>query len=232
MKYYPLLICLLLLSFQGQAQYNTSLKSDASYTNSSKPKKKIPSFRGGYGFAFGGDLYQRYSNPRSSTPDGRSRSAGSAILNMQIGPKIWLGGSDVSFSAEALANIGFFAFSLSDRKGLGAASFPIIGRLNFKGLTGLDKEGRFGFTIGGGVQYSRTELYYLKDEARDDGVSRGYFRTFIGEIGYGFGLSGFSLKAYLRYGRGQDGANTFNFGLAYDFNIVQLRKIKSKTDLL
>lgn len=184
----------------------------------------------GIGFTFGGDLYQRYTNPEDST--GFSRSAGSALLNMQLGPKIWIGGSEASFSLEATTNIGFFAFSLNDRKGVGAVSFPIIARLNFKGLSGLDKEGRFGLSIGGGIQWNKTELYGLRNKYEEQGVTRSIFRTYVGEIAYGFGLSGFSAKLYIRYGRGSNNSDSFNFGIAYDFNIPQLKKIKSKNDLL
>jgi hypothetical protein len=184
----------------------------------------------GIGFTFGGDCYQRYTNPEDST--GTARSAGSAILNMQLGPKIWIGGSEVSFSLEGTTNIGFFAFGLKDKKGLGAVSFPIIARLNFKGLSALDKEGRFGLSIGGGIQWNRTELYGLNDDYKELGVRRSLFRTYVGEVAYGFGLSGFSAKLYVRYGRGSDNSDSFNFGIAYDFNIPQLNKIKSKNDLL
>ena len=186
----------------------------------------------GYGFTFGIDLYQRYTNPESQDTTLISRSSGSAILNLQLGPKIWIGGSGMSFSLEATPNIGFFSLGLNDNKGFGAMAFPIIGRLNFKGLSGLDKEGRFGFSIGGGVQWNRTELYGLKNKYEDMGVTRSFFRTYIGEIAYGVGLSGFSAKLYLRYGRGSDKSNSFNFGMLFDFNIPQLKKIKSKNDLL
>ena len=184
----------------------------------------------GAGFTFGGDCYQRYVNPDDSL--GFSRSSGSAILNMQMGPKIWIGGSEVSFSLEGTANIGFLALGLKDRKGMGALSFPILARLNFKGLSALDKEGRFGLSIGGGIQWNRTELYGLRDSYEELGVNRSYFKTYVGEIAYGFGLSGFSAKLYARYGRGADKSSSFNFGICYDFNINQLSKIKSKNDLL
>jgi len=178
----------------------------------------------GIGITAANDLYNRYSNPE----DGLAHKAnGSAILNLAVGPKIWLGGEDFSFSVESLVNWGIFGLSTPDYKGLGNLAFPIMAKLNFAGLSGTNKEGRFGFSIGGGIQYNRTEIYGLKDSFEDIGVTRNYFRTYVVQAGYGFGISGFGLQFFTRYGFNPDldGANTLNVGLQWDFNFVKLKKI-------
>lgn len=177
----------------------------------------------GYGFTAKTDIYQRYANPKD---DIAARSAGSFLLNLGVGPKLWVGGEKFSFSAEATANIAPFALALSDYKGLGAGAFPVIGKLNFGGLSSLNREGKFGFSIGGGIQWSRTELFGLKDRFSEQGVERKLFKTYIGEVSYGFGMSGFAIQAFLRVGIEPDtDANTINFGIAYDFNLPRLKEL-------
>ena len=179
----------------------------------------------GYGFTLTNDLYHRYANPKDGLA---SRSAGSAILNIGGGPKIWIGGQNISFSAEAQATIGFLGLATNDYKGLGTAAFPIMGKLNFNGLSGLDREGRMGLSIGGGIQYSRTELYGLDEEYIAQGVQRKLYKTYIAQAGYGFGLSGFGLQGYLRYGWNKDTkANIMAIGLQWDFNLKMLKKISN-----
>ena len=98
----------------------------------------------GYGFTLTNDLYHRYANPADGIA---SRSAGSAILNLGAGPKIWLGGQNMSLSLEAQACIGFLGLAVKDYKGLGTVSYPIMAKLNFNGLSGLYREGRLGFSV-------------------------------------------------------------------------------------
>jgi len=176
----------------------------------------------GLGLTSGIDIYQRYSNADSIAYG----SAGSLLANVFVGPKIWVGGDKVSLSLEAQANIGLLGLAVKDYKGLGMVAFPIIGRLNFQGLSGLDKEGKMGFSIGGGIQYNKTELYYLSNSFEDRGVDRSFFRTYIVETAVGFGMSGFSGAVYLRYGYDPNStANSFNLGLQFDFNIPKLKSI-------
>lgn len=178
----------------------------------------------GIGLTASHDLYQYYQNPDDET--GESTSAGSALLNFGVGPKIWMGGNDFSISVEAQATLGFFGLSVRDYKGLGTTSFPIMAKFNFGGLSGLDKEGKFGWSIGAGVQYSKTELYYLQDSFEEKGGERDLFRTYVGQIGYGFGMSGFSAHGFVRFGYHPDnGARSLNVGIQYDFNIPKLRQI-------
>ena len=178
----------------------------------------------GIGLTASHDLYHYYQNPDDSVDE--STSAGSALLNLGLGPKIWMGGNDFSVSLEAQASIGFFGLSIRDYKGLGTTSFPIMAKFNFRGLSGLDKEGKFGWSIGAGIQYSKTELYYLENSFEEKGGTRGLFKTYIGQVGYGFGMSGFTAHGFLRFGyHSDDGSRTLNIGIQYDFNIPKLRQI-------
>lgn len=180
----------------------------------------------GYGMTASTDVYQIYQNPEE---DGHG-TAGSALLNLGLGPKIWVGGNNFSVSAEAMANIGIFGLSVTDYKGLGMVSFPMMVKFNFAGLSGFDSEGRFGLSIGGGIQYSKTELYYTKDSFTGN---RDFFTTYVGQIGYGFGVSGFSIHGFLRYGHEPDTkANTFNVGVQYDFNLPKLKNITAPESAL
>ena len=178
----------------------------------------------GIGATLTHDLYNRYSNP----DDGVAHSAnGSAILNLGIGPKMWFGGESFSISLESQAVIGFLGLSMPDYKGLGNLAFPIMAKMNFAGLSTLNKEGRFGLSIGGGIQYNRTELYYLAKKYKNQGVERSYFKTYVVQVGYGFGISGFGGQFFVRYGFNPDldGANSLNIGLQYDFNGTRLKEI-------
>ena len=179
----------------------------------------------GYGLTASNDIYHRYSNPKDGIA---SPSAGSLLLNLAAGPKIWVGNSKFSVSGEAQASIGLLGLSLGDYKGLGTVSFPLMVKLNFKGLSTFDREGKMGYSIGGGIQYSKTELYKLSDEFATRGVDRSLFKTYIIQAGYGFGISGFGLQGYLRYGFNPDEkSNVMHIGIQYDFNRPMLKKITS-----
>lgn len=177
----------------------------------------------GYGFHASTDLYSYWNNPDL---DVDKRSAGSALLNIGVGPKLWLGGENFTVSAQATAVIAPFAFNVKQFNGLGAAYFPMIMKLNFGGLSGGNKSGKLGFGIGGGVQYNKTELFGVTSEADALGVTRSNFRTYIAEASVGYGLSGFNLQFYLRYGWDPGTkANTFNLGIGYDFNLPKLKEL-------
>jgi len=177
-------------------------------------------------FAWGGtartELYSHYSNPSDGIA---SRSAGSALLNLGLGPKIWVGVPDFALSAEASFVFSPFALSVTDYKGLGAISFPLIAKLEFLGNSNLNSDGKFGFSIGGGVQYNKTELWYLKPSFKNQGVERSTFRTYVIEGDFGYGISGFDLHFLIRYGWSSDtDARTLNVGIGYDFNVPMLRE--------
>lgn len=180
----------------------------------------------GYGLTFSNDIYNRYTNPEQDIDVYEGN--GSLLLNLGLGPKIWIGAPKFSFSLETQAKIGLLGLALKDFKGMGNHAIPIIGRFNFGGLTALDKEGKFGWSIGGGIQLNKTELYYTSNEYSDRGIDRNYFRTYVGQIAYGFGLSGFAIQGVLRVGYNPDTkANSFNLGLQYDLNFPKLRQISS-----
>lgn len=168
------------------------------------------------------ELYTRYANP---TDDIAARSAGSALLNLGVGPKLWIGGGDFSFSPEASFMLSPLALSTGDFKGLGALSFPILAKFEFFGNSNFNETGKFGFSIGGGLQYSRTELWYLKGSFEEEGVERSFFRTYVIEGDFGYGISGFDVHFFIRYGWSNDtDANTLNIGIGYDFNVPKLKK--------
>ena len=168
------------------------------------------------------DIYNRYANPIDNIA---SRSAGSAILNVGLGPKLWIGEGDFAFSPEISFMFSPFALSVGDYKGLGAISFPILAKFEFLGNSNFNRDGKFGFSLGGGLQYTRTELWYLKNSFSEQGVERGFFRTYVVEADFGYGMSGFNLHLFVRYGWSNDSnANTLNIGMGYDFNIPRLIK--------
>jgi hypothetical protein len=179
----------------------------------------------GYGLTASNDLYHRYKNPVDGIA---SPNAGSALLNIGAGPKFWIGGKKMSFSGEAQAVIGFLGFSSKDYKGLGTMAIPILFKLNFKGLSTFEREGKMGWSIGGGIQYNKTEIFGLSDEFASKGIKREFFRTYIIQAGYGFGISGFTAHGIVRYGfNSADKTNTLNIGLQYDFNAPMMKKISS-----
>ncbi len=185
----------------------------------------------GYGLTFSNDLYNRYTNPT----DGIAHNGnGTALLTFGLGPKIWIGGESFSFSAETQVNLSLVGLSMPDYKGLGSVSFPVIGKFNFAGLSGLNKEGRFGLSIGGGMQWNRTELLYLANDYQDRGVRREFYKTYIMHLGYGFGISGFTAELFGKYGFNPDldGASNFHIGLQFGFNIPYLKRIDDPASAL
>jgi hypothetical protein len=185
----------------------------------------------GYGLTASTNIYDRYTNPKDAGD--AYRSAGAFFPNIGVGPKIWMGGQNMSLSLEAQAGLSVFALALKDYKGMGAVQFPILAKLNFNGLSGLDKEGKLGFTIGGGIQFTRTELYGLRESFELAGTKRTLFPTYIAQVGYGFGLSGFCLNAFGRFGYNPDTkANNLSVGIQYDFNFNLLKKIATPASSL
>jgi len=174
-----------------------------------------------FGLTMKTELYSRYANP---SDDIASRSAGSALLNIGLGPKVWFGGKNFAVSPEATVVFSPLALSTGDFKGLGAVSFPLMVKLHFGGLSSF-VDNKFGFALGGGLQFTRTELFGLSNEFEDLGVERDYFRTYIVEADFGFGVSGFTLHGLVRYGFNPDSdANTISVGVGYDFNVPRLKE--------
>lgn len=154
------------------------------------------------GIVTGGDLYQRYVNPDDGS--GQDRSAGSAILNSNLGLKLWLGGSTFSVSAETYANLGFLGLNIEEYKGLGTFSLTGLAKLNFKGMSAFNIENKVGYYIGGGYQLNKTEFYGLSSAAKEAGAVRDYFPTYVIEIGAGNGSRNKVMEFYVRYGFGVD----------------------------
>lgn len=175
------------------------------------------------------DLYNLYSNPESSQPPqvSFSRKNGAALSSLGLGPKFWVGTENFSFSVEALANLSPLGLSIGDFKGIGAVSFPIMGNFNFGGLSSFNKVIKVGYSIGGGIQYNRTELFGLTNSFENQGVSRNYFRTYNIQLAVGGGLNGFTGRFYTRYGFNPslDGAWNVNIGIQMSLNFSMTKTI-------
>jgi len=171
------------------------------------------------GVVSGGDLYQRFVNPIDDT--GADRSSGSAIMNASIGLKVWIGAPAASLSIESYLNSGSLALNIEEYKGLGALSFPVLAKLNFKGLSAFNIiEDKSGWSIGGGIQWNKTEVYGLSSAARAQGVERKYFPTYIAEVSFGTGTKSKVREFYIRYGLNPElSANSLNIGVNTTFSI-------------
>lgn len=176
----------------------------------------------GAGLVLSGDYYQWYRNP-TVAGETEQQSAGNAILNGGIGPKVWIGKGGFSFSLEGQFNMGITAFDMHEYKGMGNIAFPLLAKLNFGALSSFKSDADKGFYIGGGLQYSRTEAYGLTADF-DGNTTRGLFRTIVGEIGYGVGGKGFVASTFVRLGFEKDNAFTLNVGSVIDLNFSKLRK--------
>jgi hypothetical protein len=187
----------------------------------------------GIGLTTGGDLYQRYTNPENPADSGALRSSGNAILNSSLGPKIWIGGNKFSLSIEAQVILGATGFDMNEYKGMGMLGLPIMAHLNFKGNSGFGNKTKFGtgFSVGGGIQYNKTEIYGTTKDYLN--LERKLFPTYVGELQFGGGGGGINVYFYTRYGVGYDfdtseltGANSLNIGIASSFNLTAFKKGK------
>lgn len=176
----------------------------------------------GVGLVYASDLYLRYVNPVEAGVDAK-RSSGAAISSIALGPKIWFGGNSFSFSLEGQANFAPLAFSVAEYKGLGAVSFPLMGKFNFGAASGFNEDKLFGWSIGGGIQYNKTELFGLTDKFED--IERNFFPTYVGESSINVGIAGFDFGFYIRLGFGEDRARSFNMGYSLNFNFGQMSRM-------
>ena len=185
----------------------------------------FPSFgQFGFGTVGGFDFYQRYKNPVDNIA---YPASGNALLNFIYGPKIWIGSKKFSVSLEGQINLGLTSFALKDYKGLGAVSFPIIGKLNFKGLSGFHTGFATGFSLGGGIQWSKTELFYLDNKYKNEKVVREFFDVIFGQIDIGVGSFGTDGSVYVRYGYNPDNkAKVLNIGMVFNSNKTFKKKMK------
>lgn len=219
-----------LCSFGMLIMVVTLVVAQPSRNSSNKKKTAYSSVSGGYGWTMSNDLYHVYTNPEDGIA---SPSSGSAILNFGAGPKLWLGNNRASLSVEGQAVWGILALSSKENKGLGSLAVPLMAKLNFQGLSGAGGQGSIGYSIGAGIQYSKTELYGLKEEFAIKGVTREFFRTYIVQANFGFGVHGFATSGFVRYGFNPDEkSKVLSVGLQYDFNVPKLKEISNKESLL
>lgn len=160
------------------------------------------------GLVVGADLYQQYTNPvhGTSTSGRSSGSVGSLIL----GAEVMAGARNFSFGVQASANLAPLALDINEYKGLGAVSFPVMAKLNFGALSGFSSKFT-GSYLGGGLQWSRTELFGLNTKHRD--VERDLYRSPFGELGLGGGFGGLTGVFYVRVGFGPDKRRVLNIGI-------------------
>jgi hypothetical protein len=180
----------------------------------------------GFGTVGGLDIYQRFSNPEDNLA---YPAAGNLLFNFIYGPKIFVGSKNLSASLETQANIGLTSLAVKNFKGVGALSFPILCKLNFKGLSGFSTGLSSGYAIGAGIQFSKTELFGLLNEYENKGVKRDFFKTYFAQIDFGYGSFGIDGSFYLRLGYNPEKkSNTFNFGLVYNSNHTFRKKMNKK----
>lgn len=179
------------------------------------------------GFLSGGDLYQRQVNPIDFS-GGLDRSAGSAIMNSNLGLKVLAGTPKFSFSVESYANFGALALNIEEYKGLGSLVVPVLAKLNFNGLSGLGlDENEFGWSIGGGYQWSRTEWYGLSTAAREAGAQRNFFENYVVELGFGTGSKSKFQEYFIRFGLDPNvKSNVFHFGVNTTYSIPYFKMPK------
>ena len=182
----------------------------------------------GVGVTYGFDVYQHHHNPRMSA-DTTQFGLGSALFNLNIGPKFWIGGKNFSVGLEAQLGVAPFALDINEYKGLGAFYFPVLFSLNYGGLSGFQEKGRWGAGIAAGTQYTRTDLYFLKEEFED--INRSIYQTYFGQLNLGLGSKASAIYIYVRYAGGDLESHNWHIGLMLDQNLTQRRKLK-KRDIL
>ena len=104
----------------------------------------------------------------------------------------------------------------------------MMARLNFGGLSGFipNSEKKSGFSIGGGIQYTRAPL--LAVPRRYEGAIS-FYPMYIGELGFGSSdRENLDQFMYLRFCAGPDKAFGFAIGGASGF--VKARKQKKKKE--
>ena len=163
-----------------------------------------------FSITLGGDIYQHFMNPKVQG-DSTLRSSGCFYTNLITGPKLWYIINDFSLSLEGQVNWGVFALCLKENKGMGALSFPIIAKINL-GNRG-ETHNKFGISLGGGIQYSKTEIYGLKDSFKIK-TTRFFYKTYFGELSIILDnkMGNHGGFYYIRYGRGNDNSSIFTLG--------------------
>lgn len=182
-----------------------------------------------FGTNVGLDLYQLHRTPPANAIDLPSYTTGSALVNVQFGPKMWLGNGKMTFSLEALASYAPFAYDTDQYRGLGTLSFPLLASFNFNGLSSTSDLFERGFSFGGGVQFTNASLYFFSEEYGQiqKDFRPQYYPVFIGQVSYGGGGPGVSFYLYARYGYGPNHAATFSVGICRDINSTKVKSLKN-----
>lgn len=166
---------------------------------------------------YGLDFYQHFTNPEVEG-DTTLRTAGNAIANIMIGPRVFIGFKNFTISGETQANWGITTLCLKDFKGVGSISLPLMVKLNFGGLSGVNADiGAFGVAFGGGVQYSMTELYGLTEEYRNSTAVRDINKYYVGEFQIGYRAESGVASFHFRYGQGENNASLFHIGYSVSY---------------
>ncbi|MEP7196325.1 MAG: hypothetical protein ABI851_07370 [Saprospiraceae bacterium] len=165
------------------------------------------------------DFYHWLNNPEL-VGDSKHNSVGS-VFPLIVGAELLFGKSSYSLGLEAQTNLSLFAFDVNEYKGIGAVSFPFMLKLNYGSLSGFGSK-LFGISLGGGLQYNRTEL--IRTSKNFKNLERSFFPTTIGEINVGVGLSGIVIAYYVRIGNGKEHSMSFNTGLTTRINLINSNK--------
>jgi hypothetical protein len=179
-----------------------------------------------FGAGFGAEInaYSRYVNPKMPN-DSLERSAGQlGGFLPAFGPKVWLGNDKFALTLEGKINLKLYTVNIKFREyqGLGSISFPVMAKLNFRGKH-LEKLGEYlHFYAGGGIQWTKTELYLRPEEYKD--IDRPYFTTYVAELGFGIGPVGVNKCVFVRFGVGDKSTSTFNIGLSFNTDLIFLKK--------
>lgn len=170
----------------------------------------------GLGVTYGLDLYQQQHNPELT--DTLLYGTGSVLFNLNIGPKIWVGNEHVSIGLEAQIGFAPFAFDKDEYKGMGLFYFPMMASINFRGLSGFSRRGKWGLGIAAGTQFTYTDLYFRADQFSL--INRTVFQTYFGQVQIGLGRETSSVQVYVRYGRGDFHAQNVHIGFMIDQNLL------------
>ncbi len=175
----------------------------------------------GLGRVAGIDFYQHHRIPDYNGIKGHS--TGSAVANIVLGPKVWVGGRAFSVSAEAAVSFAPFAFDTGKFRGMGVVSFPISVDLNFLGLSGFSVKAGNGFSLGGGISFNKADLYFVNAqyEAERD---KSFYKVYFGQIAYGVGSGGNDVRVYVRYGQGENSSYLLTTGILLSTNYITGKK--------
>ena len=176
----------------------------------------------GIGLAYGVDLYENIAVPNEI--DSLQFSGGSALANLVIGPKIWIGKKDVSLSVQAQVGFSPFHFDTKTYRGLGAFYFPISIGMNYGALSGLPSDKLFGLSVGYGLQQNTVDLYLLKEEFEAQ-RSASFSSQFV-QVGVGTGKQGVMVHLYGRYGWTEHNGSHLNIGINLEYNLRERKKYR------